>query len=539
MNRITTEKTCRRALDWSMLGARRIARGRFARCTDTRLCSERTGRLALDKGFDTTGILGPISVLTAEESRRLKAVLSAAPPPVDWGKGHGANSLAYYEMASHPAIVDRVAAIIGDDVMLWGASLVTRQPGQEHPWHTDIETSADAPGTVTVWIGLENTTRDSALRLIPYSHRFRMTIQERAARAGKCREEVNVEDVLIWAREFDPRCGLIQLDMGDGDAVLFDGRVWHGSLNTNYDGVRTALLLQYATPARAMRIPDLSQPDFPFRSYDEPRPPCVMVRGGDGAGRNRIVSAPDSGARALESWARQLRLPLSSNEQTGWMRYPIRQGTTPCMANLSCHASVLSPGKTPHKPHSHPEEELLIVLGGEAQLVIVNDDGNAERQLVRPGNFVYYPSGQVHTIRNLSSSPTTYLMFKWYNSAVADGVGRLRTQVFAYDLVSPEAIPKPGKTMRTCRVFEGRTDCLRKLHCHLTTLTPGGGYEPHVDPYDVAILILAGRVETLGQQLEAHDVVFYSAGEAHGMRNVGQENASYLVFQFHRGAARN
>jgi quercetin dioxygenase-like cupin family protein len=526
-----------------MLGVPRIVRwARRSECPDApeiAYFNDRTERLALDKEFEETGIVGPISVLTAEESRRMKTLLGAAPPPIDWAKGHAANSAAFYEMASHASIVDRVAAIVGDDVMLWGASLVTRKPGQEHPWHTDIETSADTPGTITVWIGLENTTRDSALRLIPYSHRFGMTIQERAAKAGKCREEVTIEDVLSWAREFDPRCELVQLDMTDGDAVLFDGRVWHGSLNTNQQGVRTAVLLQYATPDRAMRIPDLSKPDFPFRSYDEPRPPCVMVRGSDRAGRNRIVPAPGSKPPAPASWVRRLRLPLAADKRTGWMRYPIRQGPTRCVASMSCHASVLGPGKTPHRPHSHPEEELLIVLDGEAQLVIVNDDGIAKRHPVRPGDFVYYPSGQVHTIRNLSTSSTTYLMFKWRNAAVVDGVDSLRTQIFEYDLLSPEAIPEPGKMQRMRRVFEGRTAWLRKLHCHTTTLLPGGGYEPHVDPYDVAILILAGNVETINQRLEPHDVVFYAAGEPHGMRNVGEVNASYLVFEFHGDAAGN
>ncbi len=43
-------------------------------------------------------------------------------------------------------------------------------------------------------------------------------------------------------------------------------------------------------------------------------------------------------------------------------------------------------------------------------------------------------------------------------------------------------------------------------------LQPGAGYAPHADPYDVAILMLAGRVETLGQIVEPLGVIFYSAG---------------------------
>jgi hypothetical protein len=64
-------------------------------------------------------------------------------------------------------------------------------------------------------------------------------------------------------------------------------------------------------------------------------------------------------------------------------------------------------------------------------------------------------------------------------------------------------------------------------------MLPGAGYEPHVDAYDVAIFVVSGKVETLGQVVEPNSVIFYSAGEPHGMKNVGQEPAKYLVFEMH------
>jgi hypothetical protein len=83
------------------------------------------------------------------------------------------------------------------------------------------------------------------------------------------------------------------------------------------------------------------------------------------------------------------------------------------------------------------------------------------------------------------------------------------------------------------RLFEGPTAYLGKLHAHVTTLQPGAGYAPHVDAYDVAILTLAGTVETLGERVGPQSVIYYGAGELHGMRNVGPEVARYLVFEFH------
>lgn len=487
----------------------------------------------LRRHFEEKGFLGPLPIFDGEESRRIQRLLENAPPPLDWLKGHAASSQAYYAIGSHPAIVDRVAELIGEDVMLWGASLVRRKRGQVHPWHTDIETSANVPGSVTVWIGLENTSRQSSLQLIPYSHRFGMTIQERAQKAGKARAEVAIADVLRWARERDHRCEPVQLDTSDGDAILLDGRLWHGSHNTRAEGERTALLLQYATPDRLMRIPDFDKLDYPFRFLEEPRPPCVMVRGSDHSGRNRIVPGPGSDRRSSMSWIKTLDLPLAEDVRTGWRPYGTFWGPTRCMANLDCHVSVLSAGKTPHEPHSHPEEELLIMLDGEAELVIVASDGAQKTRTVRPGMFVYYEAGQGHTIHNASARPATYLMFRWRNEAAASRFDRLQTRIFRYDDPWGDPDREEARGWRSRRIFEGPTGCLRKLHCHVSSLSRGAGYEPHVDAYDVAILVLGGMVETLGQRLSPHDLAFCSAGEPHGIRNVGDGTASYLVFEFH------
>jgi hypothetical protein len=46
--------------------------------------------------------------------------------------------------------------------------------------------------------------------------------------------------------------------------------------------------------------------------------------------------------------------------------------------------------------------------------------------------------------------------------------------------------------------------------------------------------MLAGKVETIGQVLQPCDVVFYGAGEMHGMKSLSSETSKYLVFEFER-----
>ena len=484
--------------------------------------------------LEEVGFFGPVRIFDEEACPAIVRRLRSSLTPLEWQKGNAAGSAAFFEVARTPAIVDRVAGILGEDVMVWGASLVERKPGQVHSWHTDIETSDPAGGTVSVWIGLENTDRRSSLQLVSRTHRLGMTIQERARQAGKPRGEVHAEDVLEWAGALDPESELIQPDVGNGEAIFFDGRLWHGSHNTNSGKTRLAILLQYARPERPIRIPDLSRLEYPFRFLEEPWPPCVMVRGSSRTENNRIVPAPiDLGV--AESWVHSLELPLERNPETGWKPHGIHRGATGTLRSLGCHASVLDPGKSPHEPHAHEEEELLIVLDGEATLVIEGEEGDLREETLRPNAFVYYPAWQGHTIRNDSDRPVTYLMFKWRGDprSDADDGGDLETRIHRFE--APE--PAEGRSWTVAPIFSGPTRYLRKLHGHVSTLRPGGGYEPHVDAYDVAIVVLRGTVETLGRRVEPFGVIFYPAGKPHGMQNVGTGPASYLVFEFHGEAS--
>jgi quercetin dioxygenase-like cupin family protein len=201
------------------------------------------------------------------------------------------------------------------------------------------------------------------------------------------------------------------------------------------------------------------------------------------------------------------------------------------MDDMECHASVLSPGKCPHPPHAHHEEELLIVLDGEAELLIADKPSfeGARVEKVAPGALAYYPAFQHHTIRNTGHKPVSYLMFKWHLDGARSDAEALPTTVVRYE----DAKPRAGQGFVVERLFEQATEWLGKLHCHATRLEPGASYAAHVDAYDIAIVTLSGTVETLGQKVGPYSVIYYAAGQKHGMRNIGDEPAHYLVFEFH------
>jgi ectoine hydroxylase-related dioxygenase (phytanoyl-CoA dioxygenase family)/quercetin dioxygenase-like cupin family protein len=487
--------------------------------------------------FAEQGYATPVRVLSARECQRfLQAVNdSRSRPPLDWEKGHAPISRAFYEISTHPAIIEVVAALLGEDIMLWGASIQNRPPDAVHPWHSDIESSAPAGKTVAVWIGIEHTTRDSSLLIIPYSHRFGVTVQEVRHTLGKGRDETTNEDIVRWARERERRSHLVRLEMTDGEALFFDGQLWHCSHNL-LNETRQALLLQYATPDTMIRLPDLNYLDWPFHQLVLPKPACLMIRGSGKGGVNRIVPAPmaagaEWGAQ-LTSQIYPLRIPLPPDKEKGWKPYPIFGGCTADLRHLSCHASVLTHGQSPHPPHRHKEEELLLLLAGEVDLLLPDEQAPTgdQRKRLRPGQFVYYPARFAHTLQAVSEDPANYMMLKWHTDA-SETDSPLH---FGHFNIFDHTEDSGGEDRLSSRlVFEGPTAYLRKLHCHTSTLTPGSGYEPHIDAYDVAIVVLEGQVETLGERVGPHGVIFYPAGEPHGMRNPGETFARYVVFEFH------
>ncbi|HXM95834.1 MAG TPA: cupin domain-containing protein [Candidatus Dormibacteraeota bacterium] len=483
------------------------------------------------------GYASPIRVLSAQECQRFLRAASNTRngPPLDWDKGHAASSRVFYEISTHPAIIEVVATLLGGDVMLWGASIQSRAPCVIHPWHSDIESLAPSGKTVSVWMGIEHTNPDSSMSIISYSHRFRVSVQELRYQFGRGRDETTDEDILRWARERDKRSDLVRLEMTDGQALFLDGQLWHSSNNLS-SKTRRALLLQYATPDTMIRIPDYNYLDWPFHKFNLPKPACLMVRGSAKTGVNRIVSAPVAGSWGsspqLTNRVYPLHTPLPPDKDKGWKPYPIFSGCTGDMRSLSCHTSVLTHGHCPHPPHTHKEEELLLLLAGEVDLILpdVQTPKGDHRKRLRVGQFVYYPAHFLHTLKTVSVNPANYLMFKWYTDETESDSPLAFGHFNVFDHLENSEV-QDG--FRPRLVFEGPTAYLRKLHCHASTLAPGAGYEPHFDAYDVAIIVLEGEIETLGERLGPYSVIFYPAGEPHGMRNPGEAMAKYVVFEFH------
>jgi quercetin dioxygenase-like cupin family protein len=81
---------------------------------------------------------------------------------------------------------------------------------------------------------------------------------------------------------------------------------------------------------------------------------------------------------------------------------------TPTLDELEIHISTLAPGKSPHAPHQHEHEELLIVKEGTLDTF---QSGTTRR--VGPGGIIFQASNELHNVTNVGTTPATYFVIGW------------------------------------------------------------------------------------------------------------------------------
>jgi ectoine hydroxylase-related dioxygenase (phytanoyl-CoA dioxygenase family) len=158
--------------------------------------------------------------------------------------GEGVRGVAdFLHLARDPAIVDLVASLVGDDVILWGAHVFCKPAGDgyETPWHQDGHYWPIRPlATCTVWVALEPSTRaNGCLRVIPGSHRDRvlhphlhedrtdLTLQQRMADGA-----------------FD-EADAVDIELQPGQMSLHDVYMVHGAAANTSTQRRTGVALRY------------------------------------------------------------------------------------------------------------------------------------------------------------------------------------------------------------------------------------------------------------------------------------------------------
>jgi len=82
---------------------------------------------------------------------------------------------------------------------------------------------------------------------------------------------------------------------------------------------------------------------------------------------------------------------------------------TVMLNRFDIHITTLNPGFKSHEPHTHVNEEIILMIdGGFGEMFIGNG-----LQTIGNGDVCYLESGILHNITNVGNSPITYFAIQW------------------------------------------------------------------------------------------------------------------------------
>lgn len=123
------------------------------------------------------------------------------------------------------------------------------------------------------------------------------------------------------------------------------------------------------------------------------------------------VSFADEARSVLDSTAWKWEDIASRKTDVGEYRHVIRQPTR-TLAELEMHITTLKPHTASHAPHTHPNEEMVIVREGTLQAHV-----NGKEIVVGPGSVLFFASMQPHAVQNIGDTPATYHVINWKTAA--------------------------------------------------------------------------------------------------------------------------
>jgi quercetin dioxygenase-like cupin family protein len=78
------------------------------------------------------------------------------------------------------------------------------------------------------------------------------------------------------------------------------------------------------------------------------------------------------------------------------------------LEELEYHITTLNPNQSPHPPHQHVNEEVIIVREGALEAFV-----NGTWTPASNGSLIFFASNVPHTVRNVGPVPATYHVVNW------------------------------------------------------------------------------------------------------------------------------
>ncbi len=217
-------------------------------------------------------------------------------------------------------------------------------------------------------------------------------------------------------------------------------------------------------------------------------------------------------------------------------RRDVARNPTATLREFECHISTLNPGLASHLPHTHPQEELIVLREGTLDVHL-----NGASTRVGPGSLFFFAANDSHAVQNVGDKPATYFVFNFSTAVTPTLRGqaaqpavprRLGSSIFDWAKLETKAT-RSGERRD---VTDLPTLTLANFECHITTLKSGESpHAPHRHPDEEIILVKEGELEVIingtTQRAGPGSICFISSGDEHGWRNAGKAIVTYYVFR--------
>ncbi len=195
--------------------------------------------------FHRDGFLGPFPAFAAEQMAALRPVLLdrvLTSPSATGGyptQSRHLDSATVWAMCTAPAVVSRLKALYGPDLMLWYSNVFDKGPAKneqhgEYPWHQDMwHWKIEPKISLCVWMAVtEATVENGCVEVIPGSHAREIPVVRRhdAAQADW------FGGMIADPAHFDEST-MVRMVMKPGEFFIFNEATLHHS-NPNRTGLR-------------------------------------------------------------------------------------------------------------------------------------------------------------------------------------------------------------------------------------------------------------------------------------------------------------
>lgn len=199
--------------------------------------------------FNKNGFLGPFKLFENDEACQLNKILDekvfkqTGPNPKNKLQSRHMDVPEIYKASISSIICDRVASILGNDLIMWASYFFEKQPGGlEIPWHQDINYWPLEPEiNISAWVALDPATKEnSCVQLIPGSH-------EKSIPHIEAPKEVQFGEMADTS--FFSETEKIYMELLAGEFFIFNEKMLHKSDVNSSNKRRRGMTFRYSLPS--------------------------------------------------------------------------------------------------------------------------------------------------------------------------------------------------------------------------------------------------------------------------------------------------